>query len=96
MVGNDSEERFDKMIVDCERVEMNKVAIVCYDAEVMRRVSKVTNGELISHEVVDNWVKSAVTKSEVMKSGAMQHRLPNRDVPVKVLGATLVWGTGQV
>ena len=39
----------------------------------MRRVLKMVNGELISHEVVGNWVKSevklGVTKSGVMKLG---------------------------
>ncbi len=84
------------MIVDYERVETNKVAIVCCDVEVRKRVFELMNKEQISREVVDDWVKSGVTKLEVRKSGAMQHCLPNRDVPVKVLGATLVWGTGQV
>jgi hypothetical protein len=64
------------MIVDCERVETNEVAIVCCDVEVKKRVFELLNEEQISHEVVDNWVKSGV-KSGVMKSGAMQHRLPN-------------------
>jgi len=47
----------------------------------MRRVSEMTNGEQIGHEVVGGLVKLGVklgvTKSGVMKSGVTWHHLPN-------------------
>jgi len=63
------------MIVDCERVGKNEV-VVCCDVEAKKRVFELMNKERISHEVLGGLVKSGV-KSKVMKSGAMQHRLPN-------------------
>jgi len=70
------------MIVDCERVGTNEVVIFCYDAEVMRRVLKMTNGESINHEVLGGLIKLGVMNLEVSKSGAMKsgatwHHLPN-------------------
>jgi len=70
------------MIVDCERVVTNEVAIFGYDTGVTRRVLKMTNRESISHEVLGGSIKLEVMKLEVSKLGAMKlgatwHHLPN-------------------
>ena len=56
------------MIVDCERFGTSKVAIICCDVEVKKRVFELMNKERISHEVLGGLVKLGV-KSKVMKFG---------------------------